>query len=186
MLPAGAIVPLYNLWRQLRTGQVEGWHLNVGLSGIVTNNRADAEVSIRLMGPAELYEVETRIWGECGVTFDTEHVFPKMTCETPPVKLTVDWPMESQEPLWVGMTWIDTTRRRVQERAVRIDVKTNNYQRWRWLTMRNWFRGPSARPRGVWQDVKFQPERRRYFVEKGSDDTLKFHKESVPPRKIWR
>ncbi|MEU1550212.1 hypothetical protein [Nocardia sp. NPDC005745] len=184
--PLGMVIPAYGMWRQHRLSPVQGWHLNVLRDEIVTNGQWECQVTMRAIGPVELYEVEARIWGAGSVLFETPHVLPKMTCESEPIKLTVHFPVDSEGVApWVGVTWVEAARRAVMQQSARTHMLTDEYQRWKWNTVRNVFRGPNTRPKGDWKTIGLQRERRRYFVERWEGEGLSVRPKSIGPHKVW-
>ncbi|MFI6368191.1 hypothetical protein ACIBG0_36295 [Nocardia sp. NPDC050630] len=131
----------------------------------MTNGKAEATVILRPMGPMTLYEVDVQVWGDLALPSKYKESIPKMTCDSEPLELDVKYsvPVPDGRTPWVGVVWTEASRLGVMEQGARINVETGEYQRWKWLPLRNAFRLWSA-PKGRWQTATARWTRNQFVI----------------------
>lgn len=165
-VPVAALVTaLYNTYLKQQETAVDGWHFTTSPGFFVTNGEQDVDLTIRCMGPATVYEVDVQAWGDLVLPPKYQDSIPKMSCDSDPIKLTLKHPVPVPEgkAFWAGVTWTEASRWGVRERGARINIATNEYQRWYWQSFRNAFR-LWREPKGSWRTVQPRKGRKRYSI----------------------
>ncbi|CRY73552.1 hypothetical protein SAMN05421776_108202 [Nocardia farcinica] len=179
-------VSAYSVYLKLREAPVPGVNVNTRRSQIVTNGEAEADVLIRAMGAAVRYEARARVWGAGNVLFKTPHHLPKMTCESDPIEVAISYPADAVTAPWVGLTWFEHYGRSVREYAVRVNMRTEEYQVWRWRNRNRLLR--FGRPAGYWFTPRATADGGLQLVER--DEAMgagvSVDPESVEPHDVWK
>ncbi|BAD58863.1 hypothetical protein [Nocardia farcinica] len=164
---AALVVALYNTYLKRREEAIQGWLFTTSRAPWIDDGRwKTVSVKIRVIGAVAAYEVETHVWNTTKRMQPSRDPIPKMTCETDPIELQFEFDakLPAEQAPWVGVTWTDPTGWIVKDEGARVNVKTDEYQRWVWHKTR-WLK-PFQRPTGEWRTVETLRPRKHFRIPK--------------------
>ncbi|MEC3957185.1 hypothetical protein VMT65_29420 [Nocardia sp. CDC153] len=168
--PAPFVGPVWQWW-QGRRAPVCGWNFRLDRPEEVNGGRMEASISMRFIGAGEAYEVQPRIWadGKCKKHLDGPTRLAKMTCESDPLVVYINYEFPQGDGPWIGVSWVEPTKYGAVEQAARQSVTTMQFERWQWHRKRNLWRGPNTAPKGEWSVIPVVTTRKTFKVPPSLD-----------------